>query len=138
MTAEPERPQDPNLDGKWWIFETLEHGGAVPDFMPQCIRVTDAGGRQWVYAALSAEDYRATLMPQKERAQREERAALIEHNDILRSAYHVARRNAWLMDASGAPSEAVATTDYHRLAECIYEVLCRHHATVNRARGEAE
>jgi hypothetical protein len=36
------RPQDPNLDGTGLRFETLEHGGEVPDAMPQAIRLTDA------------------------------------------------------------------------------------------------
>lgn len=45
------RPQDLNLDGDGWTFETLEHGGAEPDTMPQAIRATDAAGRSWIYKA---------------------------------------------------------------------------------------
>jgi hypothetical protein len=36
------RPQDPHLDGRDLKFETLEHGGAEPDTMPNAIRVTGA------------------------------------------------------------------------------------------------
>jgi hypothetical protein len=43
------RPQDPTMDGSGLTFETLEHGGAVPDTMPQAIKVTDAAGRWCVY-----------------------------------------------------------------------------------------
>lgn len=44
-----ERPQDPTLDGSTLKFETLDHGGAEPDTMPQAIRVTDAQGVSRIY-----------------------------------------------------------------------------------------
>ena len=47
------RPQDPNLDGTGLRFETLEHGGEVPDAMPQAIRMTDAKGRSCVYVPVT-------------------------------------------------------------------------------------
>lgn len=43
------RPQDDNMDGSDWTFETLEHGGEYPDCMPQAIRATDAQGRSCIY-----------------------------------------------------------------------------------------
>lgn len=43
------RPQDDRLDGSTLTFTTLEHGGALPDLMPQAIRVTDPGGRNCIY-----------------------------------------------------------------------------------------
>jgi hypothetical protein len=43
------RPQDPLMDGTGLRFETLEHGGEVPDTMAQAIRVTDADGRSFIY-----------------------------------------------------------------------------------------
>lgn len=45
------RPQDPQLDGNGWTFETLEHGGSEPDTMPQAIRAVDANGRAHIYIA---------------------------------------------------------------------------------------
>lgn len=44
-----DRPQDPHLDGRDLKFETLEHGGAEPDTMPNAIRITDPQGRSAVY-----------------------------------------------------------------------------------------
>jgi hypothetical protein len=46
---QPGRPQDRTLDGKGLTFETLEHGGAEPDTMPNAIRVTDQEGRKAIY-----------------------------------------------------------------------------------------
>jgi hypothetical protein len=46
------RPQDPHLDGRDLKFETLEHGGAEPDTMPQAIRATDPQGRSAVYVPM--------------------------------------------------------------------------------------
>jgi hypothetical protein len=43
------RPQDPTLDGRTLPYETLEHGGEYPDYMPLTIRVSDAEGRHAVY-----------------------------------------------------------------------------------------
>lgn len=43
------RPQDPHLDGRDLKFETLEHGGAERDTMPNAIRITDPQGRSAVY-----------------------------------------------------------------------------------------
>jgi len=47
--TEDMRPQDPELDGSGLTFETLEHGGSIPDEMPQAIKMTDADGRWCVY-----------------------------------------------------------------------------------------
>jgi hypothetical protein len=47
------RPQDPHLDATGLRFETLEHGGEVPDAMPQAIRMTDAEGRSCVYVPVT-------------------------------------------------------------------------------------
>ena len=41
MSAEM-RPQDESMDGSTLKFQTLEHGGDEPDYIPQAIRVTDA------------------------------------------------------------------------------------------------
>ena len=49
------RPQDPHLDGRGLKFETLEHGGAEPDTMPNAIRVTDPQGRTADYVLLSVD-----------------------------------------------------------------------------------
>lgn len=43
MTPE-QRPQDDTLDGDGWTFETAEHGGDLPDQMPQVIIATDPEG----------------------------------------------------------------------------------------------
>src|SRR4030081_1743707 len=51
--AAEKRPQDPHLDGRDLKFETLEHGGAEPDTMPNAIRVTDPQGRTADYVLLS-------------------------------------------------------------------------------------
>jgi|SRR5580658_6144644 hypothetical protein len=51
--TEDMRPQDPDMDGRGWTFETLEHGGKYPDMMPQAIRATDAEGRSCIYAPVS-------------------------------------------------------------------------------------
>lgn len=52
MTAE-KRPQDENLDGAGWTYETLEHGGEHPDTMPQAIKATDPQGRSCIYVPVS-------------------------------------------------------------------------------------
>jgi hypothetical protein len=52
-TPPEKRPQDPHLDGRDLKFETLEHGGAEPDTMPNAIRVTDPQGRTADYVLLS-------------------------------------------------------------------------------------
>lgn len=41
------------MDGKGWMFETLEHGGKYPDTMPQAIRATDAQGRSCIYVPVT-------------------------------------------------------------------------------------
>lgn len=46
------RPQDPSMDGTGCKFETLEHGGAEPDMLPQAIRFTDADGRSCIYVPI--------------------------------------------------------------------------------------
>jgi hypothetical protein len=47
------RPQDEGMDGSTLKFQTLEHGGDEPDYMPQAIRVTDAQGRWCIYVPTS-------------------------------------------------------------------------------------
>ncbi len=46
------RPQDPHGNGTGLRFETGEHGGDYPDYMPPAITVTDAQGRRAVYVPL--------------------------------------------------------------------------------------
>jgi hypothetical protein len=46
------RPQDPLMDGTGSRFETLEHGGAYPDTMPQAIRLIDAERRSCIYVPI--------------------------------------------------------------------------------------
>jgi hypothetical protein len=52
LTSE-RRPQDPYGDGRDWTFRTCEHGGDVPDNMPQAIEATDAAGWSAIYVPLS-------------------------------------------------------------------------------------
>jgi len=47
--ASDRRPQDPTRDGASLTFETLEHGGACLDAMPQAIRIIDSEGRSCLY-----------------------------------------------------------------------------------------
>ncbi len=47
--TEDMRPQDYAMDGSDLTFETLEHGGAFPDVMPQAIKVTDPAGKWCIY-----------------------------------------------------------------------------------------
>jgi hypothetical protein len=47
------RPQDSDMDGSGWTFETLEHGGEYPDTMPQAIKATDAQGRSCIYVPVT-------------------------------------------------------------------------------------
>lgn len=47
-----DRPQDPFRDGQDLTFETMEHGGELPDDFPNAIRVTDIEGRSRVYVPL--------------------------------------------------------------------------------------
>lgn len=49
LMAPDMRPQDPELNGSGLTFETLEHGGDIPDEMPQAIKLTDADGRWCIY-----------------------------------------------------------------------------------------
>ncbi len=51
--TEAKRPQDEFMDGRDWIFETIEHGGEFPDTMPQAIKATDAQGRSAIYLPVS-------------------------------------------------------------------------------------
>ena len=53
--------------------------------------------------------------------------ALIDHNDILRSAFQAAQRDAIY--------EAIGTTNYSTLADRIHEVLTKLHAVTNDARA---
>jgi len=51
MTPE-KRPQDhARRDGRGLRYETLEHGGAEPDVMPQAIRVMDLEDRSCIFIA---------------------------------------------------------------------------------------
>ena len=54
------------------------------------------------------------------------REALLDHNDLLRSAFHAAQRDAI--------HEVPGTTNYRTLADRASEVLTKHHATTNAAR----
>ncbi len=45
MTQE-KRPQDHNLDGIGWTFETMEHGGEYPDTMLEYSANTDSDSHQ--------------------------------------------------------------------------------------------
>ncbi|MHC1550291.1 hypothetical protein [Phyllobacterium sp. K27] len=47
-----DRPQDPHGDGRDLIFETMEHGGEVPDNFPNAIRVKDKEGRCCIYVPI--------------------------------------------------------------------------------------
>jgi hypothetical protein len=51
--AAENRPQDPHMDGTGLQFETLEHGGAYPDTMPQAIKLIDAEGRSCIYVPIT-------------------------------------------------------------------------------------
>jgi hypothetical protein len=57
-------------------------------------------------------------------------AALVDHNDLLRSAFQAAQRDA-IHDVAG-------TTNYRTLADRASEVLAKHHATTNAARAAAQ
>lgn len=50
--TEDNRPQDENMDGSTLTFKTSEHGGALPDLMPQVIEVTDKEGRSCRYVPI--------------------------------------------------------------------------------------
>lgn len=52
--------------------------------------------------------------------------ALAEHNDLLRSAFQAAQRDA--------TADVAGTTNYRLAADAISRVLDRHHAAVTRAR----
>ena len=54
------------------------------------------------------------------------REALLDHNDLLRSAFQAAQRDAI--------HEVPGTTNYRTLADRASEVLTKHHATTNAAR----
>lgn len=56
----------------------------------------------------------------------EMREALVEHNDLLRSAFAAAQRDA-IADTRG-------TTAYNLLADNCHKVLKKHHAITNAAR----
>ena len=51
--TEEKRPQDDEMDGSGWTFETSEHGGEYPDQMPQAIRAIDSKGRSCVYVPIT-------------------------------------------------------------------------------------
>ena len=73
--------------------------------------------------ALQASELRAQ---QAEARVEELNRALVDHNDLLRSAFSAAQRDA-AHDVRG-------TTNYRTLADRAHEVLTKHHATVNAAR----
>lgn len=50
-----DRPQDEHMNRSGLRVETLAHGGAYPDNMPQALRVTDAKGRSALYSAISVD-----------------------------------------------------------------------------------
>ena len=54
--TEDMRPQDPFLDGSTLAFQTLEHGGAYPDEMPQAVKVIDQQGRWCIYTPITGLD----------------------------------------------------------------------------------
>ena len=47
------RPQDPHRNGTGLRFETMDHGGAYSDAMPQAIKLIDAEGRSCIYLPIS-------------------------------------------------------------------------------------
>jgi len=55
------------------------------------------------------------------------REALVDHNDLLRSAFQAAQRDA--------THEVRGTTNYRMLADRAHEVLAKHHAVTNEARA---
>lgn len=55
------------------------------------------------------------------------RAALVEHNDLLRSAFQAAQRDA--------THDVAGTTNFRLLANRLAEALEKHHAITNAARG---
>lgn len=55
------------------------------------------------------------------------RAALVEHNDMLRSAFQAAQRDA--------THDTAGTTNFRLLADRLSAVLERHHAVTNEARS---
>jgi hypothetical protein len=59
-----EMPRDPDGSAAGWTFRLLEHGGAEPDTMPECIEATDAEGRSAIYVAMDADK-----MPPEDRPQ---------------------------------------------------------------------
>lgn len=58
-----DRPQDPGHDGAGWTFETAEHGGALPDSMPQVILATDQYGRKAVYVPVIDGSFEQSVTP---------------------------------------------------------------------------
>jgi hypothetical protein len=46
-------PQEPDLDGTGFRFETLDHGGEYPDTMPQAIKLIDAERRTCIYVPIT-------------------------------------------------------------------------------------
>lgn len=52
--------------------------------------------------------------------------ALVEHNDLLRSAFQAAQRDAIL--------ETEGSSNYRLMADAFSQCLRKHHETVNRAR----
>jgi len=78
---------------------------------------------------IAARGHLATMLERNTalRAENERlRAALIDHNDMLRSAFQAAQRDAI--------AEVIGTTNYNNLADAAYKVLRKHHAITNKAR----
>jgi hypothetical protein len=72
------------------------------------------------------EQLRAALRSSQEKEQAL-REALVDHNDLLRSAFTAAQRDA-AHDVRG-------TTNYRTLADRAHEVLTKHHDATNAARA---
>lgn len=51
--APDKRPQDPHMNGTGLRFETMDHGGEIPDMMPQAIKLTDAFGCSCIYVPIT-------------------------------------------------------------------------------------
>lgn len=58
------------------------------------------------------------------------RAALVEHNDMLRAAFNAAQRDA--------AHDTAGTTNFRLLADRLSETLARHHAITNEAREASD
>lgn len=76
------------------------------------------------------QDWWSDLRPDHKRLQAENerlRAALVDHNDMLRSAFSAAQRDAI--------AEVIGTTNYNLVADSCHKVLSKHHVITNQARS---